>query len=293
MNFIGGPPASDFRTVDGNYKGTTDQIIRWAACKWGIDENWLRAEAVMQSTMSAYMTADTRITPAECEAGDWNGWNAEYGYCFETYGMMGNKAWSFNGMPYFETSNSFDVDFRAAYLRSCINGDITYLDGPAQTPGYPAYPNGTASQMELGCIGDATGDWYGADAINEIGGDEGLIAGAPWLTNVPNPAKLSITWPLQNATVSGTVTVAIAQPSGAHPQPDPNNCYACLSIDGQDQRSCSADGPWTWNTLAQAVEYGEVEGKPALNGPHAIQVDSYTCSGSKEYHAAVNVTVQN
>ena len=28
-----------FNRVDGDFAGTTDQIIQWAACKWGIDED--------------------------------------------------------------------------------------------------------------------------------------------------------------------------------------------------------------------------------------------------------------
>jgi hypothetical protein len=36
--------ASDFIAVNGNYSGSTQDIIRWAACKWGVDEDWAYAE---------------------------------------------------------------------------------------------------------------------------------------------------------------------------------------------------------------------------------------------------------
>ena len=39
----------DFARVDGKFTGTTDQILRWGACKWGIDEDVVRAEAVAES----------------------------------------------------------------------------------------------------------------------------------------------------------------------------------------------------------------------------------------------------
>ena len=39
----------DRRFVDGNFTGTTDEIIQWAAYKWGLDENVLRAVAVVES----------------------------------------------------------------------------------------------------------------------------------------------------------------------------------------------------------------------------------------------------
>jgi hypothetical protein len=35
--------------VNGRYRGTTDQIIQWAAYKWGLDEDTLRAVAVIES----------------------------------------------------------------------------------------------------------------------------------------------------------------------------------------------------------------------------------------------------
>ena len=37
------------RFVDGNFTGTTDEIIQWAAYKWGLDEDALRAVAVVES----------------------------------------------------------------------------------------------------------------------------------------------------------------------------------------------------------------------------------------------------
>src|SRR5262249_51230849 len=35
--------------VTGNFTGTTDEIIQWAACKWGIDENIARAQTAVES----------------------------------------------------------------------------------------------------------------------------------------------------------------------------------------------------------------------------------------------------
>src|SRR5947209_2063641 len=37
------------RQITGNFTGTTDEIIQWVACKWGIDENIVRAEAIAES----------------------------------------------------------------------------------------------------------------------------------------------------------------------------------------------------------------------------------------------------
>ena len=38
------------RRVDGGFTGTTDEIFQWAACKWGLADNLLRAIAVREST---------------------------------------------------------------------------------------------------------------------------------------------------------------------------------------------------------------------------------------------------
>ncbi len=35
--------------VNGNFKGTTDEIIQWSAYKWGLDEDLLRSVAVVES----------------------------------------------------------------------------------------------------------------------------------------------------------------------------------------------------------------------------------------------------
>lgn len=42
-------PHIDFAAVDGNYSGTTDDIFRVYSCKWGIDENWARAQAWIET----------------------------------------------------------------------------------------------------------------------------------------------------------------------------------------------------------------------------------------------------
>jgi hypothetical protein len=36
--------------VDGQFSGTTDEIFQWAACKWGLPDNVIRAVAVREST---------------------------------------------------------------------------------------------------------------------------------------------------------------------------------------------------------------------------------------------------
>ena len=42
--------------VDGQFAGTTDEILQWAACKWGLPDNLLRSIAVRESTWYQYPT---------------------------------------------------------------------------------------------------------------------------------------------------------------------------------------------------------------------------------------------
>jgi hypothetical protein len=49
------------RLVDGRdrlHNPSTDDLIQWAAHKWGIPENWLRAEYVLESYWSSYQLGD-------------------------------------------------------------------------------------------------------------------------------------------------------------------------------------------------------------------------------------------
>jgi hypothetical protein len=44
--------------LDGMHNPSTDDLIQWAAHKWGIPEDWLRAEYVQESYWSAYQLGD-------------------------------------------------------------------------------------------------------------------------------------------------------------------------------------------------------------------------------------------
>jgi hypothetical protein len=46
------------RFVDGRFRGTTDEIIAWAARKWGLDPNLLRAVAVVESWWTMSVVGD-------------------------------------------------------------------------------------------------------------------------------------------------------------------------------------------------------------------------------------------
>ena len=57
--------------ITGNFTGTTDEIFQWAACKWGISDNMIRAQAVQESHWHQNTESDKEPRSAGfCAPGD-------------------------------------------------------------------------------------------------------------------------------------------------------------------------------------------------------------------------------
>lgn len=136
------------RRVDGNYTGTTDQIIRWGACKWGFDEDIVRAVATQESYWSQAQLGDRTTDPVAC---------ARIGAtapCYESYGLLQVKptvheyTW-----PGARDSTAFNVDYALAWRRACFEG---YFND---------WIPESARGDEWGCVGLwYTGEWGTAAA---------------------------------------------------------------------------------------------------------------------------------
>lgn len=159
----------------GNYTGVTTQIIQWGACKWGIDEDTIRAEAVTESSWNQSLGSDIA-----------NG-------CAHSFGLMqirdatndvcpiNHNAWG--GMPNTQQSTALNVDFFGAYIRSCYDGD--FYDG-----GSYLYNGQTVAQIAAtqgwdyvfwGCVGSwFSGDWYSSGAQNYINTVKSHLANRTW-----------------------------------------------------------------------------------------------------------------
>lgn len=174
-------PALGFLRVDGQFSGTTDQILRWGACKWGVDEDVIRAEAAAEShwlqSAAGDSTSDFSLCPPGVGfPGAWDGMQ-----CRQSYGIMQMKYKSFGGWPLSKDSTAFNVDFRLAYQRACMNGDINYLSQRIPAAGYPRYPYGTADEMLWGCMGDwFSGGWFDSGALRYIAEVKSLLARKGW-----------------------------------------------------------------------------------------------------------------
>lgn len=141
-------PNSDFANVAGAYGGTTDDIMRVYACKWGIEENYLRAVAWLESGWHQDCAAAhggvgcpeggdlnnpegcstglpiTPITPNGqfCELDGFGGLISPNQY--DTWSLMQNKVYyEWMTWPMMYQSAPFAVDFTGAQMRGCINGD--------------------------------------------------------------------------------------------------------------------------------------------------------------------------
>jgi chitodextrinase len=158
--------------VTGNYTGTTDEILQWAACKWGIDENVIRAVAVQESTWYMSEVGDNCGVAGEASYGILQIKNA---YC------NGSSAWG--GYPYTAHDTALNADFYAAYIRSCLDND--FYDGGSWLYGGQTIAQIIAAKGQnyalWGCVGSwYSGGWYDSGAQTYISSAQAHLAALPW-----------------------------------------------------------------------------------------------------------------
>jgi hypothetical protein len=192
--------------VDGQFTGTTDEIFQWAACKWGLSDNMLRAIAVRESTWYQYLTypsgrcvtnwgcGDMIATPTAATSVFCNGL-AAFGYdyqkdygagiCPKTFSIVGVMSWEApswgqmpdnqNGtFPFNRNSTAFAVDYLGAHLRGCYEGWEHWL---ANT-GTRTY----AAGQIWGCVGSwYSGDWLSSAANGYISRVQNELNNYTWL----------------------------------------------------------------------------------------------------------------
>jgi hypothetical protein len=164
--------------VTGAHVGTTDENIQWAACKWGISDNVLRAIAVRESTWTQYdtyrsgrcvtnmgcgdmITQPTRASRKYCAFISQAGHNYQRDYgrgrCPATFSIAGVKsyqdpAWGFipsnqNGtFPFNRDSTAFALDYLGSFLRGCYEGWAPWL--------------GNSGHYTAGDLWGCVGAWY-------------------------------------------------------------------------------------------------------------------------------------
>jgi hypothetical protein len=172
-----------FGRVTGNFTGTTDEIIQWAAVKWGVPDDVIRAEAVVESFWYQGLKHQDG-TPVEGHGygdfGDCGGSPEPSGYRSggpASFGLMQIKwcamkdasAASYDGWPWSERSTSYNLDLYGAVLRGCIEGWDSWLG------------NGYHAGDLWGCIGRwFAGQWYSDDAQEYINVVKTNLVNKPW-----------------------------------------------------------------------------------------------------------------
>ena len=160
---IGLDPRADQlrRQITGNYTGTTDEILQWVACKWGVPVDVVRAETVIESYWHQSQQGDWSTTQSDCPPGTWNGSG-----CYQSYGLLQIKYKYFaSAWPMSRDDTAFSAEYMYGQIRTCYEGWTTYLSQRTPLPGYPTYHAGDL----WGCLGRwYSGGWYDQGAVNYI-----------------------------------------------------------------------------------------------------------------------------
>ena len=162
----------------GSFTGTTDEIIQWTACKWGIATDIVRAQVAMESWWHQDAAGDFTTNPGICAPGHPIGADGRPGLCPESIGLMQVRTQYFRA--YIDTavaSSAYNMDIAYAVWRSCFEGKETWLNTVERGRQYAA---GDA----WGCIGRwFSGRWYTAAANDYIARVQDYLARRVWTTS--------------------------------------------------------------------------------------------------------------
>jgi hypothetical protein len=168
------PRADELRKqITGDFAGTTDEILQWVACKWGINEDIVRAEAVTESYWHQNQLGDWTTDRSLCPPGTWDGSG-----CYQSYGILQLKFYYFqSAWPMSRDDTAFNAEYVYGVIRNCYEGWTTYLYDRVPVAGYPRYHAGDL----WGCIGRwYSGGWYDQDAITYINKVKEHLANKDW-----------------------------------------------------------------------------------------------------------------
>lgn len=186
-------PGVDYARIDGDYSGSTDMILKWAACKWGIDEDLVRAQAWTESKWiqggdePSQGGGDKRYIKTECVRGTFYAlWDyACDNCCYQSWGILQTKVYyAPNTWPMIKDSTAFNADYRYAEERACINGAFrSYFNSAAQQPNTYAedVADRNLNRLLWGCTGmHFSGSWYDPAALRYMGEVRQALINKPW-----------------------------------------------------------------------------------------------------------------
>jgi hypothetical protein len=158
--------------VTGDFVGTTDEILQWVACKWGADEDMVKAQAAVETWWRQPVFGDWTSNADNCAPGHGIGADGKPGLCPESFGILQNRyPYEKGAWPGIKTSTAFNADTAYAYWRACYEGYEYWLNYDGK------YRSGDA----WGCVGRwYSGRWYNNDANNYIGVVKDYLKNRVW-----------------------------------------------------------------------------------------------------------------
>jgi hypothetical protein len=190
---------ADFAGVKGDFTGSTDDIMRWAACRYGVDEDVVRAQGMTESHWDQGGAGDKRTTQSQCTQPGFTAlWNTSIpepdgsvvncpNCCFQSWSLWQTKIYyETTTWPMIMQSTPFAADYRYATQRACMNGDnSTYFANQGSNTyasDIAAFKAGGPSDRVLwGCIGTPySGGWYDSGAQSYITETQSHLAAHDW-----------------------------------------------------------------------------------------------------------------
>lgn len=117
--------------VNGRFRGSTDDIIEWAAIKWGLPEDVLRAVAVHETWWDNNFVGD-------------NG---------DSFGLFQVRRPYHCCLPFIQNSTAFNADYYGGIIRAYYDGKQSWLNNPDVAP-----QNGR--KYRAGDLWGSIGAWY-------------------------------------------------------------------------------------------------------------------------------------
>lgn len=139
-----GMDASVWQRVTGDFTGTTDEILQWAACKWGLSDNLARAEAVVESNWHMSQVGDA----GSCSSDPSSIGIFQIKWCQHP----GTHEWS-------RRSTAFNADYWGAVIRGCVDGDDYVRGGTVE---------GCVRRWFSGAWMDSGSAWYWRAVQDEL-----------------------------------------------------------------------------------------------------------------------------
>ena len=138
--------------VTGHYRGTTDEILQWAARKWGFDPDLFRAVAAVESYWHMSAVGDGGLS----------------------FGIFQMKKTYHCCLPLSSSYTAFNADYYGGILRSYYDGKQTWLNDEERGERYRA-----------GDLWGSVGTWYAgrwrtAAALGYIRKVQDTLRDEPW-----------------------------------------------------------------------------------------------------------------